>query len=162
MVNKNIENIGEYSFFTDSGLMTYLAIGNKENIVIETEHTTKTAIDKANNIFMPTSAKIYTVNEKVIAYATKNGKAYETLTATIEADKVKLVKGQTSNFTATVTGLDVIYQWVNSGVDIASATSVTYADTSAEAATREIALKVVDILGNEKTSNDCAYCMFDD
>ncbi|MBO7219487.1 MAG: leucine-rich repeat domain-containing protein, partial [Clostridia bacterium] len=102
---------------------------------------------------MPSSAKIYTVNEKVIAYATKNGKAYETLSATIEADKVELVKGQSSNFTATVTGLDVVYQWVNSGVDIVSATNATYIDTSAEAVTREIALKVVDILGNEKTSN---------
>ncbi|MBO7219486.1 MAG: leucine-rich repeat protein, partial [Clostridia bacterium] len=41
VILKNVENIGEYSFFTSSNTMQYLARGNKQGIVVENEYTTK-------------------------------------------------------------------------------------------------------------------------
>ncbi|MBQ9791603.1 MAG: leucine-rich repeat protein, partial [Clostridia bacterium] len=153
VVLKNVEVIGEYAFLSDSNYLNYLAIGNKENIVVLNEYNMRTAINESTSLIAKSTTKIYSVNEKVLAYATKNGLTYETLSVSITSDKEELVKGGDVTFSSTVTGLDIIYAWMNGGVSISGATSETYVDSSATATTKEISLKVTDVMGNEKVSN---------
>lgn len=169
VVLKNVQLIGENAFTSDSNYLQYIAIGNYESIAIKNGYDIETAIQQSTSMIAGASVKIYSVNPDVIAYATTNGLTYETLSAEISVDKANLVKGESATFTSMITGVDVRYVWLNGGANIAGATSATYADTSATAVTKNISLKVTDVLGNEVTSNvikiryysDNSYTLFE-